>query len=75
MSKDNVIEFPGCTLNDLDPDQVLNAAVDKLEDAIVIGWTKDKKHLWFASSNANVTEINWLLDMAKDFLLHSAVKE
>jgi len=67
--EDNVVELGGYTKLDIPPDRVLNAAVDKLQDVVVIGWEKETNLLYFASSTANGPEILWLLEKAKEKLL------
>lgn len=64
----DVVEFPGVTKLDLDPDRVLGAAVGELSSAIVIGYTKDGEE-YFASSISNGPETLWLLERMKLKLL------
>jgi len=68
-TKNNVVELGGYTKLDIPPDRVLNAAVEKLQDVIVIGWEKETNLLYFASSTANGPEVLWLLEKAKERLL------
>jgi len=66
-----IIGFTGETKLDIDPDQVLRAAVGKYpQGVLVIGWNEDGE-LAFASSIADVREMNWMLDLAKREILES----
>ena len=64
-----VIIMEGVTRVDLNPERVLDAAIDVgLTDAIVIGWDKEGE-LYFASSIAGGADVLWLLEKAKKELL------
>lgn len=62
MSK--IVEFTGVTQLDIDPEKVLNRALNKLEGVIVIGYEKDGEE-YFASSYSDGGDILWLLERAK----------
>jgi len=66
----DVVKFGGETRLDIDPNDVLEGAKDKLQNVIVIGWEDDKEgSFWFASSQASGPEVIWLLELAKQRLL------
>ena len=70
-----VIDFNGITTLDLDPQRILDAAKkEELEGVVILGYTKDGD-IYFASSYANVPEVNWLIDKCKDTLLSIDVEE
>jgi len=64
----NVVKFPGETLLDLNPDDVLEEAKGKLEKVIVIGYTDDGLE-YFDSSFADGMIAVWLLERIKMMLL------
>lgn len=64
----NVVELGCITRLDLPADKVLNAAIDKLETAVIIGWDKDGD-FYFASSKADGGDVLWLIEKAKKLLL------
>ena len=64
-----VIMLPVITRLDLPPERILAAATeDGLEQAVVIGTTKDGE-FYFASSVADGGSVLWLLEIAKKRLL------
>jgi hypothetical protein len=69
MTDDNIIKFPGNTTVDLDPVDVLSAAIEAdLEEVIVIGFPKGAlviDPLYIAGSTCDLGIINLLIDMAK----------
>ena len=64
----DVIKFKGQTKLDLSPNQVLAAATDELETAIVVGVTKHGD-FYFASSTGDGSEVVWWLERAKHKLM------
>jgi hypothetical protein len=72
MKDNKVIFIDRPTTLSLPPDRVLEAAIDCLDKAIVVGLDK-KGELYFASSigddNGGMAEVNWLLDKAKQQVL------
>ena len=66
MSK--VIPFTGITRLDLPPDQILEAAVGKLEGVVIMGWDTDGKE-YFASSYGDGGTVIWLAERMKKMLL------
>ena len=64
----NVVKFPGETLLDLNPDDVLEEAKGKLQKVIVIGYTDDGLE-YFDSSFADGMIAVWLLERIKMMLL------
>ena len=65
--KDNIVQFNGYTKLDINPDNVLEAAVGEVDRVLVLGWDKENE-VYFASSFADEAEINWLLDRIKHTL-------
>jgi hypothetical protein len=62
----------GCvTRLDLQPDQILESAVGKVSDVVVIGFDNDGD-LYFASSKADGGDALWLLELAKRKLFEAA---
>ena len=68
MSKDNVVDFPGVTRLDVDPEKILNGAANQLETCVIIGYDKDGE-FWFSSSVADGGDVLWLLKLAEQALL------
>lgn len=66
----NVIDWHGITKHDLPPDRLLNAALDKLESVVIIGFDKDGDE-YFASSLADGGDVLWLMERAKIELLRT----
>ena len=64
----NVVQMNWPTRYDISPETVLEAALDKLQDAVVIGYDKEGE-FYFASSKASGPEVLWLLELAKTFLI------
>lgn len=64
----DVVNLDCVTKLDLSPNRVLDGARDNLEDAVIIGWTKEGD-FYFSSSKANGAEVLWLLEKAKKYLL------
>lgn len=65
---DNVVRFPGITLLDLDPDDMLKEAMGKLEKVLIIGYTNDGDE-FISSSFADGPTAVWLLERMKILLL------
>lgn len=65
---DNVVDFNGITKLDLDPDRVLQKAIGELDRVVIVGYHKDGSE-YFASSVADGSDVNWLLDRCKLRLL------
>lgn len=63
-----VIPFTGITKLDMPPDQVLDAAIGKLEGVVIMGWDKDGQE-YFASSYADGGTVLWLTERMKKMLL------
>ena len=67
MSEDLII-VPGATCPDIPVDKVLQTAIGKLNEVVVIGTYKDGRE-YFASSIADGPNVNWMLDRAKKALI------
>ena len=67
MSK--IIPFTGITTLDQPPDQILKAAVGKLEGVVIMGFTADGDEEYFVSSYADGGTVLWLLERLKKQLL------
>ena len=65
----NVVVLPVETTLDIMPDRVLEAAIDKLESVVIMGFTKDGEE-YFASSVADMRDVLWHLERAKFKLLN-----
>jgi len=68
-----LIDFPiglneGETRLDLDPDTVLQGAIGKLKELVVVGYEADGS-FYFASTRANGPDVLWLLKQAEQRLL------
>ncbi len=63
-----IVNWSGITKLDMPPDRILEAAKDKLEGVVILGFTKDGDE-YFASSYADGGEMLWLLERAKKALL------
>jgi hypothetical protein len=64
----NVVYLNNVTKLDLPPDRVLEQAIGKLEDVVIVGYTKEGDE-YFASSYASGPEALWLLERCKQELL------
>lgn len=74
--KDNVIDFPGYTYNDLPVDKVLDSAKQILEggSVTVLGMTKDGFE-YYASSTSDSARMLWLLERLKWAIMHTASED
>lgn len=68
MAEDNVVRFPGMTRKEIDPDELLSAALGKMEGVIIAGYTKDGIE-YYASSYSDGGEIMWLVERFKHMLM------
>jgi hypothetical protein len=66
-----IIEFPGATFLDLEPERVLDGAKDRLESVLVIGFDKDGQ-LYMAGSESDAGAMLLLLELAKARLMRMA---
>ena len=66
-----VIPINGITRLDLPPNQILDAARDKLECVVVLGYDHDGQE-YFATSLADGGEVLWLLERCKVALFAAA---
>lgn len=64
-----IIKFPGSTKNDLPVKDVINGAIkNELSGIVILGYDKDDFE-YFASSFADRTEVLWLLERCKAFIM------
>ncbi len=68
MAKDNIIQFRGVTKLDIQPNNVLKGAVDKLDHVFIVGYDLEGE-FYFASSMADGGDVLWLMEKAKNFLM------
>jgi hypothetical protein len=64
-----VVNIGGMTRLNLPPETVLDGAVGRLSDVVIIGWGKDEGDFYFASSMTDGSSVLWLLEKAKQSLL------
>lgn len=70
----NVVDLPVITRLNLNPERVLQAALDaepKLTEVVVIGWTEDGQE-YMVSSISNGPEVVWLAERLKHRLVAEA---
>lgn len=68
-----ILRFNGITRLPLDPNQVLEGAIDgDLKSVVIIGYTQDGE-FWFASSDPDGPSVLWDLEKAKQALLDVSV--
>lgn len=65
----NVVKFPGETLLDLNPDDILEEAKGKLDQVLILGYTTEGEE-FFASSFADGMTAVWLLERFKALLIN-----
>jgi len=65
----NVVKFPGETLLDLNPDDILEEAKGKLDKVMVIGYAEDGSE-YFDSSFADGMVAVWLLERIKSMMIN-----
>jgi hypothetical protein len=70
MNGKNVVRFSGVTRLDIDPDQVLQEAIGKVQGVVVAGYDEDGEE-YFASSYGSVAETLFLLERFKKYLLET----
>lgn len=63
-----VIDFPGETCLDIDPNKILTGALDALDEVVVIGYTIDGE-FYLASSKGNGPDMLWLIELARGFVI------
>lgn len=72
---DNVVFLNGGTEDDIPTDRVLQAAIERnLESVIVLGYDADGD-LYMAYSTGDVSKINLLLDLTKAQILNSFLED
>lgn len=65
----NIIPISGYTKLPIDPNKVLNSAVDKLDFVFIAGIDKDGKH-YFAASGSDIKETLLLIEKFKFMYLN-----
>lgn len=68
----NVIDLPVITTLDLPSDKLLEAAMGRVDDVLILGWDKSGE-LYFASGKADGGHCLWLMELAKKQLLEMAI--
>lgn len=68
MSDSNVADLTVITTLDMDPDRVLQQAVGKMDEVVIIGFDKDGNE-YFASSKSDAGDILFHLERAKHKLM------
>lgn len=63
-----VVDFPGITTLDIDPDRILQCAIGKMDQVVLIGWDKDGQE-YFSSSVSDGGTVLWHMERAKLQLL------
>ena len=63
-----VVDLGNITKLDLDPDRLLQKAIGKMTEVIIIGFHKDGSE-YFASSKANAADVIYHLERAKHNLM------
>jgi len=64
----NVIDLPVITTLDIPSDRLLEKAIGKVDDVLILGWDEDGE-LYFASSKGDGGHCLWLMELAKKKLL------
>jgi hypothetical protein len=64
----NVVELKVVTKLDVPPDKLLEKAMGKLTEVVILGFDHDGQE-WFASSKADAGGVVWHLERAKHKLL------
>lgn len=64
----NVIDLPVVTTLDIPSNRILEAAIDKVDAVLILGWDENGE-LYFASSKADGGHCLWLMELAKKKLL------
>lgn len=67
-SDETVVMFPGITTNDFHADQVLEAALGRLSEVVIVGRDADGAE-YFASSHADGGIALWHLERARHKLM------
>lgn len=70
----DVVQFPGQTCLDVEPDLVIDGAKGKLKEVVVIGFENDGA-FYLAASSGDVMKANWLIDLAKNILLNASLSD
>ena len=65
---DNVVIWHGITKHDLPPERLLEAAKERVDSVVIMGWDKGGE-LYFASSMADGGNVLWLMRMCEKRLL------
>jgi len=60
----DVLEYPGATMLDLDPDRVLEGAKGRLEQVLVVGLDRDEQ-FYMAGSTPEIGDMLFILALAR----------
>lgn len=71
----NIVPFTGLTTVDLPPDQILEGALEKLKEVVVLGVEIDTGSLYVAGNSGSLADVNWLIDQCKTLILNSSDEE
>lgn len=63
-----VVDFTGITTLEIDPDRILQSAIGKMEQVVLIGWDKNGQE-YFSSSVSDGGTVLWHMERAKLQLL------
>lgn len=63
-----VVDFAGITTLDIDPDRILQSAIGKMDQVVLIGWDKNGQE-YFSSSVSDGGTVLWHMERAKLQLL------
>ena len=66
---ENVVDFPGITRLNLDPERVIKASLKKKFSEIVLIGTTEDGEFYFASSVSDGGSVLWLLEGARHELI------
>lgn len=72
-----IIDFPGTTINAIEPKKVLERAIDSPEninEVIIIGTTEDGEP-YYAGSHGDAQRILWMIEQLKLYLLTECNQE
>lgn len=69
-----ILQFKGITRHKVDPNNVLEGAIDKLDECLIIGVDKEGFN-YYASSESDVPKLVYQLELLKKHLLDEVIFE